>query len=64
MAVKTFNEYLESLRKLKPTVYMFGEKVVNPVDNPRLRAGINATGATYVLAQNEKFKDLVTTLSP
>jgi 4-hydroxybutyryl-CoA dehydratase/vinylacetyl-CoA-Delta-isomerase len=64
MAVKTFNEYLESLKKLKPTVYMFGEKIESPVDNPRLRAGINATGATYELAHNEQFKDLVTTVSP
>jgi 4-hydroxybutyryl-CoA dehydratase/vinylacetyl-CoA-Delta-isomerase len=64
MSVKTFEEYLKSLRKLKPTVYMFGEKVENVVDHPRIRAGINATGATYELAQNEKYKNLVTTLSP
>ena len=64
MAVKTFEQYLASLRKLKPTVYMFGEKIENVVDHPRIRAGINATGATYELAQNEKYKNLVTTLSP
>ena len=64
MSVKTFEEYLKSLRKLKPTVYMFGEKIENVVDHPRIRAGINATGATYELAQNEKYKNLVTTLSP
>ena len=64
MAVKTLEEYLQSLRKLKPTVYMFGEKIENPVDNPRIRAGINATGATYELANNEKYKDLMTTVSP
>ncbi len=64
MAVKTLEEYLQSLRKLKPTVYMFGEKIENPVDNPRIRAGINATGATYELANDEKYKDLMTTVSP
>jgi 4-hydroxybutyryl-CoA dehydratase / vinylacetyl-CoA-Delta-isomerase len=64
MAIMTFEEYLGSLRKLRPTVYMFGEKLENPVDHPRIRAGINATGATYELAHNEKFKDTVTTLSP
>ena len=64
MSVKTFEEYLKSLRKLKPTVYMFGERIENVVDHPRIRAGINATGATYELAQNEKYKNLVTTLSP
>ena len=64
MAVKTFEQYVGSLRKLRPTVYMFGEKIENVVDHPRIRAGINATGATYELAQNEKYKNLVTTLSP
>ena len=39
MAVKTFQEYIESLRKLKPTAYMFGEKIENVVDNPRIRKG-------------------------
>ena len=64
MAVKTFEQYLASLRKLKPTAYMFGEKIENVVENPRIRAGINATGATYELATHEKYKDLITTISP
>ncbi len=50
MGLMTKAEYIESLRKLKPTVYMFGEKIDDVVDNPRLRAGIEATGATYELA--------------
>ena len=64
MAVKTVEEYVESLRKLKPTAYMFGEKLENVVDNPRIRGGINATGATYELANSEKYRDLFTTVSP
>ena len=64
MAVKTFPEYVDSLRKLKPSAYMFGQKLENVVDNPRIRAGINATGATYELANSEKYRDLFTTDSP
>jgi len=64
MAVKTPEQFIESLRKLKPSVYMFGEKVENPVDHPRLRAGINATAATYALANDERFRERFTTLSP
>jgi 4-hydroxybutyryl-CoA dehydratase/vinylacetyl-CoA-Delta-isomerase len=64
MAVKTKEQYLESLRKMTPTVYMFGEKVENVVDNPRLRAGIEATAATYELAEKEPEKDLLVTQSP
>jgi len=64
MAVKTFDQYLESLRKLKPTVYMFGEKIECPVDHPRIRRGINATGATYELANDEKYRELFSGISP
>ena len=64
MAVKTFPEYVDSLRKLKPAAYMFGQKLENVVDNPRIRGGINATGATYELANSEKYRDLFTTVSP
>jgi 4-hydroxybutyryl-CoA dehydratase/vinylacetyl-CoA-Delta-isomerase len=64
MPLKTKEQYIESLRKLKPTVYMFGEKIENPVDNSRISAGINATAATYELADMDQYRDLITTVSP
>ncbi len=64
MALKTKAEYIESLRKLNPTVYMFGKKITDVVDNPRLRAGIESTGATYEVAELPEFRDLVVTQSP
>ena len=64
MSIKTLKEYVESLRKLEPTAYMFGKRLEDPVDNPRIRAGVNATGATYELANLEKYKSLFTTVSP
>ena len=64
MGLKTKSQYIESLRKMKPTVYMFGEKIANVVDNPRLRAAIEATGATYELAEMDKYRDLIVTQSP
>ena len=63
MGIMTKDEYVESIRKLKPTVFMFGEKITNVVDNPRLRAGIEATGATYELAEKEAYRDLFVTTS-
>ncbi|MBU4581864.1 MAG: 4-hydroxybutyryl-CoA dehydratase, partial [Proteobacteria bacterium] len=63
MGLMTKVEYIESLRKLKPTVYMFGEKIENVLDNPRLRAGIEATGATYELAEDPAYRDLIVTKS-
>lgn len=64
MAVMTKAEYIESLRKLKPVVYMFGEKIENFVDHPRIRAGIEATAATYELAEMPEYRDGIVTVSP
>ena len=64
MGLKTKDEYIESLRQMNPTAYMFGEKITNVVDNPRLRAGIEATAATYEVAELDEFRDLVVTKSP
>jgi 4-hydroxybutyryl-CoA dehydratase/vinylacetyl-CoA-Delta-isomerase len=64
MGLKTKEEYIESIRALKPTAYMFGQKITNVVDNPRIRAGIEATAATYELASMPENRDLMVTMSP
>ena len=64
MGVMTKAEYIESLRKLNPKVYMFGERIENVVDNPRIRAGIEATGQTYALAEDPEYRDMVIANSP
>jgi 4-hydroxybutyryl-CoA dehydratase/vinylacetyl-CoA-Delta-isomerase len=64
MGVMTKAEYIESLKKMTPTAYMFGERVPSVVDNPRLRAGIEATAATYELAEMGEYRDLMVTTSP
>jgi 4-hydroxybutyryl-CoA dehydratase/vinylacetyl-CoA-Delta-isomerase len=63
MGLMTKDEYIESLRKMNPTAYMFGEKITDVVDNPRLRAGIEATGATYEVAHLDVTRDLAVTQS-
>ena len=64
MGIKTKNEYIESLRQMNPVAYMFGERITNVVDNPRLRAGIEATGATYEIAEKDEYRNMVVTESP
>ena len=64
MGLKTKQAYIDSIRQMKPTAYMFGEKIDSVVDNPRLRAGIEATAATYELAQMDEYRDLLVTHSP
>jgi 4-hydroxybutyryl-CoA dehydratase/vinylacetyl-CoA-Delta-isomerase len=64
MGLKTKEQYIESIRALKPTAYMFGKRITNVVDNPRIRAGIEATAATYEMAMKPENKDLFVTTSP
>lgn len=63
MALMTGEQYIESLRKLNLQIYMFGEKIENPVDNPILRPSLNSVKATYDLAQMPEYEDLMTTTS-
>ena len=64
MGLKTKEEYIESIRALKPTAYMFGERIANVVDNPRIRAGIEATAATYEVAHMDEYRNLAVAVSP
>ena len=36
MALMTGEQYIESIRKIPMEIYMFGKKVENPVDNPKI----------------------------
>ena len=63
MALKTPQEYIESLRQLKTRVYMFGEKIDNWVDHPMIRPSINCVAMTYALAQDPQYADLMTVKS-
>ena len=47
--MKTAAEYIDSLRKMKFELYMFGERITNHVDNPIIRPTINCVAATYEL---------------
>ncbi|MEA4922627.1 MAG: 4-hydroxyphenylacetate 3-hydroxylase N-terminal domain-containing protein [Eubacteriaceae bacterium] len=63
MTLMTGAQYIESLRKLKTRVYMFGEKIDNWVDHPIIKPSINCVAVTYDLAQDPQYADLMTTKS-
>lgn len=60
MALMTGEEYVESMRKMNLNIYMFGEKIENPIDHPILRPSLNSVKATYDLAQLPEYEDLMT----
>lgn len=63
MALMTGEQYIESIRKLNLQIYMFGEKIENPVDHPILRPSLNSVRMTYDLAQDPQYEDLMTATS-
>lgn len=59
----TKEEYIESLRKMNLKVYLMGELVENPVDHPMIRPSMNSVAKTYELAEQEEYRQLMTTES-
>lgn len=59
----TAKQYVDSLRKLKTRVYLFGEPLENWVDHPMIRPSINSVAMTYALAQEPEYADLMTAVS-
>lgn len=60
MALMTSEQYVESIRKMKLRVYLFGKLVENPVDHPIIRPSLNSVAMTYTLAQMDEYKDIMT----
>ncbi len=50
--MKTAQEFVESLRKLRRELYVLGERVEAPTDHPILRPSLNALARTYELAHD------------
>ncbi|MFW6011559.1 MAG: 4-hydroxyphenylacetate 3-hydroxylase family protein [Desulfosalsimonas sp.] len=59
----TAQQYEESLRKLNLIIYMFGDRIENPVDHPIIRPSMNAVAKTYELAHLPEYEDLMTAVS-
>jgi len=61
--MKTASEYMEGIRKLNKEVYMFGERIKDPVEFPFLKPTLNSITLTYELAHDPKYADLMTATS-
>lgn len=59
--MRTSEEYRQDLYKLKPNVFVRGEKVKR--DSPELSGGINVISKTFDLVDDPEFKDLLTARS-
>src|SRR5512145_2934070 len=63
MTIRTRQDYMDSLRRLKLNLWMFGEKVAAPVDHPIIVPSMNAVSFTYELALDPQYEDLMTATS-
>jgi 4-hydroxybutyryl-CoA dehydratase/vinylacetyl-CoA-Delta-isomerase len=63
MALMTAQEYIDSLKKLKRTIYVMGELVEDPVNHPIVRPSVNSVAMTYQLALEPEYEDLMTCTS-
>ncbi|MCA9696398.1 MAG: hypothetical protein KC431_02650, partial [Myxococcales bacterium] len=62
LPLRTGADYIASLRGRDLPVYLFGERVAEPVDHPMIRPSINAVAETYDLALREP--ELAAVISP
>jgi len=63
MALKTSQEYLESVKKLTPKVYVGGKWVSSLLDHPVTRSMVMANAAIYDLAQDETHRSVMVAAS-
>lgn len=59
MALKTQKQYLESIEKMVPRVYIGGKWVKNLLEHPVTRSMVNANSMIYALAEDPKNKEVM-----
>lgn len=64
MAVKSREEFIESLKKQKPRVFILGEEVKNVAEHPLFQTGINGVMVTYLAATDPRYQEQATLFSP
>jgi 4-hydroxybutyryl-CoA dehydratase/vinylacetyl-CoA-Delta-isomerase len=61
--MKTSKEYKESLRKMKPNIYKFGELIKDVTTNPATKRTIEGHAQIFDAAQKPEYQDILTTKS-
>jgi len=61
--MRTAQEYKESLRKMRPNVYKFGELIEDVTTHPAARRAVEGHAQIFDAAQRGEYRDLLTTIS-
>ena len=63
MALRTYDQYLESLRGMRPNIYKFDELIEDVTTHPLTKRTVEGHSWSFKAAQDEKLRDMVTTTS-
>jgi 4-hydroxybutyryl-CoA dehydratase/vinylacetyl-CoA-Delta-isomerase len=63
MALRTPDDFIQSIADLDLEIYLFGEKVDDYVNHPMIRPSLNCIAMTYELAAKPEYEDLMTATS-
>ncbi|MFC1919092.1 4-hydroxyphenylacetate 3-hydroxylase N-terminal domain-containing protein [Chloroflexota bacterium] len=63
MSLKTPEQYKESLRKLRPNIYKFGELIKDVTTHPATRRTVEGHAQIYAAALNPEYENVATTTS-
>lgn len=63
MKINTVSDYMDSLKKMSPTIYYRGEKIKNVTTHPGTAPHVRAAAMTYALANSDQYRDLATATS-
>jgi len=61
MTLKTPQQYVDSIGKLKPRVFIAGKRVENIVEHPNIKPVIDTIAKTYEVALDPQYKDFAAT---
>lgn len=61
--MKTSKEYKQSLKKMSPNIYKFGELIKDVTTHPATKRTVNGHAQIFDAAQKEEYKDILTTKS-
>ena len=59
--MKTSKEYKQSLKKMRPNIYKFGELIKDVTTHPATKRTVNGHAQIFDAAQKNDYKDILTT---
>ena len=63
MALKTYEEYVASLKKMRPNIYKWDRQIDDVTTHPATKRTVAGHGWTFRAAHDDKLREKVTTTS-